>query len=293
MDVRGISDPAEFRERAMPLFMADEARHSVMLAVSRQLVEDPSVYESFRLWLVEDGGDPVVAAHLTRPFHVAVCAPSPAAAPGAGVEAIEALTRAIRDDGVSAGGVFGGVPEADEFARSWSALSGDVATAFMKQGIYKLTAVIPVADPPPGSMRPATGSDRALLVDWIAAFEAEALHDPDDPVRTERYVDRRFTSPDPGLFLWEDAGPVCLVGAGGLTPNGIRIGPVYTPPDLRGRGYATALTAAVSQLQLDRGRTFCFLHTDLANPTSNDIYRHVGYEHVCDAVDYRFEARAG
>lgn len=88
-----------------------------------------------------------------------------------------------------------------------------------------------------------------------------------------------------------DRRPVSLVGFGGPTPNGIRIGPVYTPPEHRGHGYASILTARVSQLQLDRGRHFCFLYTDLANPTSNAIYKRIGYERVCDSRELAF-ARA-
>jgi predicted GNAT family acetyltransferase len=86
------------------------------------------------------------------------------------------------------------------------------------------------------------------------------------------------------IFLWEDAEPVSLVGVGGATPNGIRIGPVYTPPRFRGHGYASALTATVSQAMLDEGRRFCFLYTDLANPTSNKIYQAIGYKPVTDAL---------
>jgi predicted GNAT family acetyltransferase len=67
---------------------------------------------------------------------------------------------------------------------------------------------------------------------------------------------------------------------------------VYTPPQHRGRGYASALTAAASQDQLDRGHRYCFLFTDLSNPTSNKIYQSIGYEPVCDVDMYRFEADA-
>ena len=91
------------------------------------------------------------------------------------------------------------------------------------------------------------------------------------------------------VYLWEDQGAiVSVVGAGGETPNGIRIGPVYTPPEARGNGYASSLTAAASQDQLDRGRRFVFLFTDLANPTSNRIYQAIGYEPVIDVDMYRF-----
>ncbi|MDP8927425.1 MAG: GNAT family N-acetyltransferase, partial [Actinomycetota bacterium] len=77
--------------------------------------------------------------------------------------------------------------------------------------------------------------------------------------------------------------------ATGPTPNGIRVGPVYTPPDLRNRGYASALVASLTQRELDAGRSFCFLYTDLANSTSNKIYQRIGYEPVTDISVYLFD----
>jgi len=62
---------------------------------------------------------------------------------------------------------------------------------------------------------------------------------------------------------------------------------VYTPPAYRRRGYASACGAALSQLILDAGRRFCFLYTDLANPTSNQIYQQIGYEHVSYVIVLR------
>jgi predicted GNAT family acetyltransferase len=79
------------------------------------------------------------------------------------------------------------------------------------------------------------------------------------------------------------------VAHGGPTPHGMRIGPVYTPPEHRRQGYASAATSAVSQHLLDGGRRFCFLYTDLANPTSNHIYQEIGFQSVCDVEVYRFE----
>src|SRR2546421_9200364 len=81
------------------------------------------------------------------------------------------------------------------------------------------------------------------------------------------------------MWLWDiDGRVVSLSGVSGPTPHGIRVAPVYTPPELRGRGYAGNLVAAASQAQLDAGRRFVFLFTDLANPTSNHVYRAIGYE---------------
>ncbi|HWN22194.1 MAG TPA: GNAT family N-acetyltransferase, partial [Gaiellaceae bacterium] len=96
-----------------------------------------------------------------------------------------------------------------------------------------------------------------------------------------------------GFVLWEDGGEaVSATAFGSSTPNGSRIGPVYTPPERRGHGYASALVAEVSQARLDAGKRFCFLYTDLANPTSNKIYVDLGYERVCDSVELDFLAGA-
>ncbi len=105
-------------------------------------------------------------------------------------------------------------------------------------------------------------------------------------------IDLRVTGDaDYGFVLWEDEGrPVSVTGFGSPTPTGIRIGPVYTPPELRGRGYASALVAEVSQAQLDAGRRFCFLYTNLANPTSNKIYVDLGYKRVCDSLQLSFHS---
>lgn len=96
-----------------------------------------------------------------------------------------------------------------------------------------------------------------------------------------------------GTWLWEVEGePVALSGYRGRTPNGIRIGPVYTPPHARRQGYATALVATQSAWLLEQGRKLCFLFTDMANSTSNSIYRKIGYEKVGDVRRYGFTPRS-
>ena len=80
-------------------------------------------------------------------------------------------------------------------------------------------------------------------------------------------------------------------GYGGSTPHGIRIGPVFTPPELRGQGYATSLVAEQSRWLLGTGRSLCFLYTDLDNPTSNALYRRIGYRMIAEAKEVRFDPR--
>ena len=87
---------------------------------------------------------------------------------------------------------------------------------------------------------------------------------------------------DRDVYLWEDGQPVSMAAKARPTINGITVNLVYTPPQFRRRGYATSCVARLSQLLLDSGWKFCTLFTDLANPTSNDIYQKVGYMPVCD-----------
>lgn len=139
-------------------------------------------------------------------------------------------------------------------------------------------------------MRTADHGDRDLLTRWLAAFNTEALGQSVDVVGMGQFADRWIARQGRTMYLWVvDGRAVSMVGVSGETPNGIRVAPVYTSPELRGRGYASALTAATTQRQLDDGKRYCFLFTDLANPTSNHIYQVIGYEAVSDAADYRFD----
>jgi predicted GNAT family acetyltransferase len=106
----------------------------------------------------------------------------------------------------------------------------------------------------------------------------------------EEWVAMRLAQSDAsGVWVWDDGGDVVSMAAyTGPSPNGIRVNGVYTPPDRRGRGYATGCVAALSRWLLDRGRTFCFLYTDLTNPTSNAIYQRIGYRPVADVDQYAF-----
>jgi len=137
-------------------------------------------------------------------------------------------------------------------------------------------------------MRSYAETDRELALRWFDAFVAEAMPEA-PPEDATRWLGRRLADSDGGIVLWEDAEPVSLAGFGGPTPNGIRVGPVYTPPERRGRGYASALVAELTRVLLAGGRRFCFLFTDLANPTSNTIYQRVGYRPVADVDQWSFE----
>jgi uncharacterized protein len=279
--VRVLDDAAEFLREAGPLLLPNEARDNLIFGIAGSIVADPGRYEERRFWLVVEEGRPVAAAMRTPPFNLILAKPRD-------LDALAALVAGIDDD---LPGAVGAHPEIDEFVRLWSERHGIAARVQREQGIYALETVQPVRRPP-GAAREAIPDDRPFLLEWFIAFAEEVL-EPDDPGRLEavKVIDHRLGADDGGFLLWEDGGePVSIAGWGGPTPNGIRIGPVYTPPELRGRGYATALTAELSQRLLDGGRRFCFLFTDLANPTSNAIYERIGYVRVAESAMLAFDA---
>jgi uncharacterized protein len=284
MRVRRFDDAAEFLDIAGPLLLADEARHNLILGLAGTLRDRPGYYDEFRLWIVEDDGRAVAAALQTPPFNLVLAQPADDRALGHLVDALVA-------ENVDLPGIVAALPEADLFADAWASRQSTTRSVRRAQRIYRLRELQPVVGIP-GVARIATAGDRPLLVSWVEAFAEEALGPEPGPASdAEKVVDGRLAGGGSGLMLWEhDGEPVSLAGWGGRTPNGIRIGPVYTPPDRRRRGYGSAVTAAVSAAKLAAGRQFCFLYTDLANPTSNKIYMDIGYEPVCDAVDYAFDS---
>lgn len=267
-------------------FVAREAEHNLPLGILGTLCDHPDVYpDPPYLAAVTDGGAIALLAVRTPPHHLILSEPGVPAnriadAVGLLVDDVRALTPDLP-------GVLGPKATVRPFVDRWSVVTGRPATLLVEERIYRLSAVIPPR-PVPGRMRRAGEQDRALLTEWITAFDREAL--PDDEPRRDvaRNVERWLHEPGRTAHLWEvDGRAVSLAGSGSPTPNGIRIGPVYTPPADRRRGYASALVAAASQQLLDGGRSFCFLFTDLANPTSNHVYQAIGYEPVTDVDQYR------
>jgi predicted GNAT family acetyltransferase len=203
------------------------------------------------------------------------------------IDAIDEIAAQVRGDMPNLPCVMGPVQEARRFVRAWLMPGNPEPALGVPQRIYELNRVIPHATVP-GTLRAADQSDMPLLVAWTAHFNEE-LHMPGQQTLQQLEVEVRRHLHQGRLFIWQDQEPVCLVGAGGPVGLVARIGPVYTPPERRRRGYAGAATAGVSQLMLDRGHPICCLYTDMSNPTSNHIYQEVGFRSVRDVEEYWFQ----
>lgn len=141
-----------------------------------------------------------------------------------------------------------------------------------------------------GAARAVTADDAAgldVLAGWRAEFDGEIGRTWRHPPTTRDDV-VRVVSSGGGELLWEvDGAPVSQASARAVVAGMSRIGPVYTPPEHRGRGYAAAVTAAVARWALDRGARHVLLYTDLANPTTNRLYPRLGFRARFDALELR------
>jgi uncharacterized protein len=281
MEIVRPPDAASFLDLAGPL-VADEGRHNLLLGIVGTLIAQPAVYPEFRLWVVTDGGEPVAAALRTPPHNLVL-------ADLTDDRALDTLLAAVREDEGEIPGVVANEPFADRAADVWTRSTGARVRLRFAQGVFALTQVVEVPRPA-GRARVLDEADRDLAIAWIDAFSREALpHQPLDRDRLAGVVDVRLGSDEAGFRLWDrDGVAVSLAGFSGPTTTGIRIGPVYTPPEHRGRGYATALVADLSDEMLRRGYRACFLFTDLSNATSNAIYERIGYRGVANAFEIQF-----
>ena len=261
---------------AMHAVTAFAADGGLLLGICNTLLTAPGVYREPPYFAVVTHGDEIVGVSLqTPPWDLALSE----------MDDPTAVDLVVEDrTGDLLPGVIGPAALAERFADAWAIRTGATVTVAVRERAFRLTQV---RWPPraPGRMRPARQADRGLLYDWLGD------HLPAD---LDEIADRWAAGINRTMQLWVDNGlPVSMAGVGSPTPHGIRIGPVYTPNDRRGRGYASNLVAAACAGALDAGRRFCFLFTDLANPTSNHIYQEIGFEPVTDVDRWTFTAADG
>jgi len=150
------------------------------------------------------------------------------------------------------------------------------------QRLYELgSSVAPAASS--GALRVATEDDIPLLIEWMHGFNADTGERGTDPAAL---VPLRVRA---GHFrIWHDGVPVATAAATPRIAGVTRIQAVYTPPEHRRRGYGAATVGALSCEQSEAGHR-CILYTDLANATSNSIYRRLGYRAKAEIIRFTFD----
>jgi predicted GNAT family acetyltransferase len=215
-------------------------------------------------------GEVVFAAMRTPPWPLLV---SPLESADAGALVEQWLQVDPDVDAVS------GVPgTARAVAAAWEGRTGGTSRCRLTEAMHVLEEVRDPPRPAAGTLRLPRAEERDLLVRWMEEFIGEA--GLIGVTEAGAMVDARLRGD--GLLLWDDGQPVSMIGVNPPVAGVVRIGPVYTPPPVRRRGYAGSAVAAASRRALDAGAGRCMLFTDLANPTSNKIYAEVGYRRCGD-----------
>ena len=269
-----LTDPAAFLEIAGDLLAADPVVGTVMATVTGRMVGEPAPADRPQWWAVArdaDGGIAGLAMRTARtPPHPLFVLPMPD-------DAAVAMARAVHDRGEHVGGLNGSLPAAEVMAGELARLQGDRVEVAQHTRLFELGELVTPSGVP-GSLRLATLDDFDLAKEWVDRFMVDADEQAGrDPAAHGREViepeDLRQRIERGTYWFWVDeAGErVHLTGANPPAFGVARIGPVYTPPEQRRKGYAGAAVAEVSRIFLGQGARVC-LYTDQANPTSNGVY---------------------
>lgn len=285
MQVHRFETASALMAVAGDFLMAKEALNNLPLGILSTFSTHPRHYPEAYFAAVLEADQVVLVALRTPPFNVVLSMS----------DREDALAYLAADLSVAfpdLPGVTGPSELTYRFAEIWQAHHAVDTRLQVAERIYELTSVHWPPEPA-GSLRLATEADWDLLLAWFTDFHTTIATAPWPPAEAARRgLDRVFGDATAAFWLWQNPHPVSVVGSAAPTGTGIRVGPVYTPPAERKHGYASWLTAQVSQTRLNQGYRRIFLFTDLANPTSNKIYQAIGYRPVGDAAQLVFTARS-
>lgn len=280
MDVHRHQDPRAFQALAEPFYATDTLRHTVALTVMARFFGMERPQQPIMATLHDDDGELIGVALRTPPWPVIT----------SGLPTDPALldvflTRWLEFD-PELPGVSGPRENSTALAEVWTRRTGGTTKVTLATRLFRLGELTsPTAG---GQARAATRDDFDLLVKWREDFEVEAIGFSRDPAEGPAAIGRMFDNGD-SIVLWEDRGdPVSWAAASAPIAGMSRVGPVYTPPEHRTRGYGAAVTAAASQRAWDAGAEDVILFADIANPTSNSIYQKIGYRPLYDSSELEF-----
>lgn len=268
-----------FYQRVEDYLLKDELLHNLQLGICNRLIDNSKIYEiKPYLATVEQDENIIAVAIMIIPYNLLLSQVED-------LKAIDILVQDLQQKYQSLTNVNAPVMESEAFAEKWCLFSGKSYKSKLSLRIFKLEKV-EFPSQVQGNLRLATENDKQLLKSWHDAFNFEALGKRSSELDSESWVDKVLQKKT--AYLWDSEIPVSIACSTRSTANGIGISMVYTPPEHRKKGYASACVAGLSQTLLDQGYKFCFLFTDLSNPTSNKIYQQIGYQAVADWNNYSF-----
>ncbi len=275
MQVTEYKTAKAFLDANRDLLLKNEPANSILLGYANQQVQGIESAMSTKFFSIDGDGRSVLPAMFT-PNVVPLLSDGPE-------EAARLFARFFYPKNPRPTGVSGPKDTALAFADEWERLTHCDLEIQMNSRIYSCNSVQAVKLAAEGTPQQATIEEFELIKTWRLAFrdEVDGIVMADDDHIREQIENGQ-------VYLWITDQPVSVAILGRGTDNGGTVGAVFTPPELRNHGYATALTAAVTQTILDSGKKYAVLYTDLDNPTSNSIYQQIGYTPVSDATLWKF-----
>jgi len=274
MQLTVYQEAASFLAAAAALLRSAEAENSIIATPAMRMIEAPRDDDAHCYFATVSEAGFAVAAALHNADGGLLLTGGPEAAMALFAADLAGRKQPLRH-------LVGPLRACEAFARAWRQRTGGRRRLRYRLRHFELTDA-PAGHASSGCMRAPLTSEHELIVEWQNAFIVE-VGLPDDAARMRRRALQRL---ERGLFrVWDDGGVVSYggYGEGGDTA---RIAPVYTPPRLRGRGYASALVSSLSRELFERGKRAIFLTTDVANPTSNSIYQKIGFRPIADHVHF-------
>lgn len=285
MEPRFYDDINEFYKVAYPFLLEHEAENNLPLAILISLKKniDNSGEEKPLLFILTKAKIVKLIAIRTPSRDLLISYTDD-------LSTIDALTDALRKRGEKLPGVLSFQEAADKFAEQWCEKNSLKCDLFRKERIYRL---IKVSEETLGNREFSVASKvhQKLVFQWVREMMNEAIINTTeaDIQRMIEILREEFDRDRSHMYLlFESDEPVSMAREAIKTPNGVFVNFVYTPIPLRRRGYATECVAKLSKHLLEEGNRYCFLFTDLSNPTSNSIYQKIGYNHVIDDNHYKF-----
>ena len=282
IEIRSHNHASELISLSGTYLEQNECENNLPIGLAYRLAEDPYYYGSelpLLLSILEEGRVIGVVV-MTPPKRIILSRID------AKIQiAIAYLVRHLRGIDMQIPGVVGPMAEAQTFSDCWvEGMLDESAKVSRQMRVFEVRSVanLPLS---PGKMRLTGMDDLSLMTKWIAAF-SEVMGEPANFEDAKSNAEKRIENQS--LYIWDHGGPVSIAGVSRAMRNGATIGPVYTPSEHRGKGYATSCVLLLTKKLLSDGYSFCSLYTDLANPTSNSIYTKIGYVPVGDALEIDF-----
>lgn len=283
-DLSFFEDANAFLEHTLPVFKADETRHRLMLGIAIALQKRPDAFgEETPLMAarLRQNALPDFIAMMTPPFPLLIWFKETL-----NDQDLEEMALTFKENGWDLPGVNGIARSSSRFASIWAELNQRIAKPVMHQMSYELTEVLFPDPMPTGSFQFAQENQAEILLKYMNDMQ----NDLNATVRMDYTLDHMqhfIANKRIGTWFVDDQ-PVSMAMSNRPQLTSIGISAVYTPNQHRGKGFASAVVASLSQELLHQGYQRINLFTDLSNPTSNKIYKAIGFKDVCDYWEYKF-----